>query len=414
MKLHIGIAGPVATEHVADFLSCDTSTLPKGYSGAPLTGVLIGELLKQGHKVSAFTTDPSLYANSKVIKASGSNFDFYICPARPRAWRFNKNRLGRVVDGFAYERQQLFNAINLVNPDIIHAHWTYEFALAAIKTGLPHLITCHDAPIVVLRYTRSPYRAIRYLMARQVYRKGLQFSAVSSYMAAAVQHYTKKKISVVPNPLADYVIASGRTRTATTTTLRIGMICNGWDARKNPKPALQAFAKIHNDLPTAELHLFGVGFGVGEPVQLWCQQQGITMGMVFHGTTPHRQLIEQLNGLDLLIHPALEESFGVVVAEAMALGLPIVAGRHSGAVPWVVGIYETNIKRCCAVLTNVTDPDAIASAVVEAFDQYYPERSESAYVRARQMFAPGVIADAYIALYRQVLLNNDLKNLSDI
>ena len=406
MKMHIGIAGPIATEHVADLLACDTSTMPKGYTGAPLTGVLIGDLLKQGHKVSAFTTDASLYSNLETVKASGLNFDLYICPARPRAWRFNKNRLGRAMDGFAYEREQLLNAINMAKPDIIHAHWTYEFALAAIKSGLPHLITCHDAPAVILRYNPCPYRSVRYLMARSVFNKGQHYSGVSPYLAAAVQHYTKEPIAVVPNPLADFVLASGRIRSSRPTTKRIGLICNGWDARKNPKPSLQAFDKLHSIQPTLELHLFGFDFGAGEPAQQWCQKQGLLTGMVFHGATPHKQLIEHLNDLDLLLHPALEETFCVVIAEAMALGLPIVAGRHSGAVPWVVGIDDTTNNRCSAVLTDVTDPDAIVSAIEEAFDQNYPERSASGYARARQMFSTGVITESYIALYRQVLLAN--------
>jgi len=402
MKLHIGIAGPVATEHVAEFLACESSTLPKGYPGAPLTGVLIGELLKQGHKVSAFTTDSSLYANSELIKASGSNFDLYICPARPNAWRLNTNRLGRIVDGLAYERQQLFNAINMVKPEIIHAHWTYEFALAAIKTGLPHLITCHDAPAAVLRYTRSPYRAIRYLMACRVFQKGRYFTAVSSYIADAVHQYTKMPIDVVPNPIAGYVLSCGHLRSAPVTK-RLGLISNGWDAHKNSKPALQAFANIYKAQSSAELHLFGTGFGPGESAQQWCQDQGLSGGMVFHGSIPHTKLIEHLDGLDLLLHPSLEESFGVVIAEAMALGLPIVAGRHSGAVPWVVGIDDLTSKRCCAVLTNVSDPIAITRAIEEAFDQHYHERSVSGFNRARQLFAPDVIAADYMSLYRKIM-----------
>lgn len=406
MTLHIGIAGHIATEHVAEFLACDANLLPKGYiGGAPLMGVLIGELLKQGHKVSAFTTTPSPYPQSKTITASGANFDFYICPARPRAWRFNKYSLGRAVDGFAYERQQLFNAMKLANPDIIHAHWTYEFALAAIKSGLPHLITCHDAPAAVLRHTRSPYRAIRYLMARQVFRKGQHFSAVSHYMSEAVQHYTNHAVDVIPNPLAHHVLSNGRTRTRPPVK-RIGMVCNGWDDLKNPKASLMAFAKIHRNEPMSELHLFGREFGTGETAQQWCQQQGIAAGMIFHGATPHQQLIEQLDRLDLLLHPSLEESFGVVIAEAMALGLPIVAGSRSGAVPWVVGIDEATDRRCCAVLTDVSDPTAIASALEEAFDQYYPERSASGYARARQQFSPNSISQTYLALYRQILLSS--------
>lgn len=402
MKMHIGIAGPIATEYVADYLEGGISKLPKGYPGAPLTGILIGELLKQGHKVSAFTTDASIYSHSSTITANGLNFDFYVCPSRPRAWAFNNRRVGRIIDGFAYEREQLRDVMNIAKPDIIHAHWTYEFALAAISTGLPHLITCHDAPAVVLKYTKSPYRAFRYLMARQVFQKGLHFSAVSAYMALAVQHYTNKEVCIVPNPLANYVLTQGKPR-HTPKIKRIGLICNGWDTRKNPQPSLEAFAKIHQNEPTSELHLFGADFGTGQYAQQWCRQHAIESGMIFHGSTPHKQLIEHLNDLDLLLHPALEESFGVVIAEAMALGLPVVAGRHSGAIPWVVGIDDSSPNLCCAVLTDVSDPEAIAMSVEKAFEQNYPERSEAGFNRARQLFSPDVVANAYTSLYKNII-----------
>lgn len=400
--MHIGIAGPIATDNVAHLLSDSTGNLPKGYTGAPLTGALIGELIRQGHKVSAFTIDPSIYFQAKALKTSGPNFDFYICPCRPRAWRPNKFRLGRAVDGFAYEQNQILNAINTAKPDIIHAHWTYEFALAVIKSGIPHLITCHDAPLVILRYTRSLYRAIRYVMARRVFRKGKHFSTVSPYMASALQHYTEVPIYIVPNPIADYVIANGSPRKLPNTR-RIGLICNGWDTRKNPVPALMAFAKLHSVEPSFELHLFGADFGNGEKAQQWSLRNKLSKRMVFHGAVPHKQLIEHLNDLDLLLHPSLEESFGVVIAEAMALGLPIVAGRQSGAVPWVVGIEDNTNVCCSAVLTDVSDPDAIVSAITKAFDQNYPDRSAAGCHRARQMFSLDTVTKAYLALYQNIL-----------
>ena len=404
MKLHIGIAGPIATEHVAHLLAGDenVSSLPKGYTGAPLTAVLIAELLKQGHHVSGFTTDTSIYTQSRVIKASGPNFDFYICPERPRAWRLNKIRLGRAVDAFAYERKQLFDTFMLVKPDFMHVHWSYEFALAAIKTGIPHLITCHDAPAVVLRFNPCPYRAIRYLMARQVFRSGRHFSTVSKYMATVIQDYFKQPLAVVPNPLADFVLSGGSVRNLPVTK-RIALICNGWDARKNPKPALQAFADYHAEQPLAELHLFGNGFGAREEAQQWCEKMALTAGMFFHGAIPHKHLITQLNTLDMLLHPALEESFGVVIAEAMALGLPIVAGSQSGAVPWVVGAEETSPDHCSAVLTDVSNPAAIKTAIHKAFDENYAKRSAAGFARARQMFSPSAISSAYLSLYRQIL-----------
>jgi len=405
MKLHIGIAGPIATEHILDLLSCDTSNLPKGYTGAPLTAVLIKELLKQGHKISAFTTDNSIYLKSDTIKASGPNFDLYICPERPRAWRFNKFRLGRAIDGFAYERNQLVKAINIAKPQIINAHWSYEFALATITSGIPHLITCHDSPSVVFRYTRTLFRAIRYLMALQVFKKGQYFSSVSPYMAKMLQSYTLKPIEIIPNPLADFVIESGHIRTLPITK-RIGMICNGWDDRKNPKPALLAFAKLRKAQTKTELHIYGNDFGNNEAAQRSCDSHDISSGMIFHGAVTHKQLIEQLNDLDLLLHPSLEESFGVVIAEAMALGLPIVAGKNSGAVPWVIDYDETSNLVSSGVLTNVSNPDELILAMEIAFDQDYSQRSSVGYKSARERFSPKVITQAYLELYKKILLDS--------
>jgi len=410
MKLHIGIAAPIATEHVADLLDGEVGSLPIGYTGAPFTGALIAELLKQGHRVSAFTTDSSLFPQSEPVKASGPDFDLYICPERPRAWRFNQRFPGRALDGFAYERRGLATTIKTVQPDIVHAHWTYEFALAAIATGLPHLISCHDAPAVILRFNPYPFRAIRYLMARAVFLKGRHFSTVSDYMLSAIQGYTKIPITVVPNPLAEFVLASGKIRSRPASR-RIGLVCNGWEARKNARPALQAFAQLYSNQQNVELHLFGQDFGPDQAAEQWCEQQGLAAGMIFHGPTPHKRLIERLDSMDLLLHPSLEESFGVVIAEAMALGLPVVAGRHSGAAPWVVGFMENSHEQCCAVLTDVSAPEAIVAAVNTAFDEHYQERSAMGYARARKMFTPAVITAAYLALYRQILAADALSTL---
>jgi hypothetical protein len=38
-------------------------------------------------------------------------------------------------------------ALQREQPDILSAHWTYEFAAAAIATGIPHVVTAHDAPL---------------------------------------------------------------------------------------------------------------------------------------------------------------------------------------------------------------------------------------------------------------------------
>ena len=401
--LHIVLAGPIAGDDIAGYLypSELAKQLPIGYLGAPLMGILIGQLLALGHRVTGITTDSALSHKQGAITRQGPGFSFVVCPARPQAWRNNGWRLGRVVDLFSQERSLIRSAMLAARPDIVHAHWSYEFALAAIDQPAPHLITCHDAPAVVLRFTRSPYRALRYLMARQVFRRGNAFTTVSDYMARELAPALHAVPQVVANPVAPYVFALGRDR-QWPATRKVVMVCNGWNRLKNPEPALRGFALWRATEPLAELHLYGADFGPGERGQLWAVAHGMADGVHFHGRLPHLELVQRMAMADVLLHTSLEESFGVVLAEAMALGLPVVAGRHSGAVPWVVGTDDAG-QTLCGHLVDVVSPVFVSHGLIAAFDSAYGSYSAAGRLQAVQRFSPTTVASTYTDLYATIL-----------
>jgi hypothetical protein len=97
--------------------------------------VLIGELLRQGHQVLGITVDYRLGGQAPVV-ARGPGFELHVLPGRLRAWRFNGWQPGRALDAFRVERQALVATLAALRPDVVHAHWTYEFALAALDSGL--------------------------------------------------------------------------------------------------------------------------------------------------------------------------------------------------------------------------------------------------------------------------------------
>lgn len=413
--MRIAIAAPIATADLSARLHGGGHGLPAGYLGAPLTAVLIGELLDQGHEVAAITVD-YVFDGPQPARASGPGLSFDVLPGRRHAWRFNGRQPGRILDLFRVERRALCAAILAANVDLVHAHWTGEFALAAQASGVPHVITAHDSARQVLKHTRSPYRAGRALMAHQVLRQAGCVTAVSDYLAHEIARPGGALPLALPNPVAAAVIAAGAAR-AGASARRIGMVGNGWGSRKNAIPALQAFAQwraqwpaseLANELasesahgklpgPAPELHLFGADFGPGERAAAWVARHLSPAGMHFHGMLAHSELMARLARLDLLLHPALEESFGVVLAEAMALGLPVVAGAHSGAVPWVVGDAQW--------LVDVRSPDAIAAALNEAFTDLdrYAKASQQGRQRVLDHFTPAAVAAQYLAVYQQVL-----------
>lgn len=404
--MHIAIVGPIATADITHLLEGDQSGLPLGYPDAPLLVTLIGELLRLGHRVSAFTLskDISLSQREPII-AHGRNFTLSYSPMRRRAWQPNGWRSGRILDLYAFERNHMRKAIQQAAPEVVHAHWSYEFALAALQTGLPHVVTCHDSPYRVAKFyssakpTQSLYRWLKVLMAHKVLRQARCVTAVSSYMRDEMQGMTKVPISVVPNPVDAFAFVLGNTRKSPLSSC-FAMVCNGWQVLKNPEPALRAFARYRACHQEAELHLYGNDFGIGQTAENWSIEQGIAVGMVFHGAIPHKKLLEALASADLLIHPSLEESFGLSIAEAMAMGVPVVAGESSGAVPWVVGDG--------GMLCDVRQENAIYQVIEQVLiPENYARLSIAARERVESMFTASAVAAAYLKTY-QAALNVEL------
>src|SRR5262249_6255522 len=98
------------------------------------------------------------------------------------------------------------------------------------------------------------------------------------------------------------------------------------------------------------------------------QELGIPERVSFCGFVPNEELPRRIAGAALLLHPTQSESFGQVLGEAAALGLPVVTSRV-GAVPEVVEHGRTGL------LCRADD--------VEDFAQALSELAGSAELRAR-------------------------------
>ena len=406
MTLHIGIAAPIAIADIRHLLDDPSAPLPRGYAGAPLLGTLISELLRRGHRVSAFTLSSDLPLDAAgTVVARGPGFELHCCPMRPRAWPFNGRRVGRIVDLYAFERRGLEHAIAQARPDVVHAHWAYEFAWAALRSGLPHVVTCHDSPFTIARFQRDfrhgAYRWLRAGMAWHVLRHAHQVTSVSPYMIGQIQSLCRARVSVVPNPVPERAFI--RRLAPQPGRRRVLMAANGWDVRKNGQVALRAFALLADRLPGVELHAFGHDHGEGEAAQRWWQQSGLRGNVHFSGAVPHDQLLTALADADVFMHTSLEESFGAVLAEAMAAGVPAVAGIRSGAVPWVVGEAGR--------LVDVTQPHAVAQALHDLL----VDTDEAVRIgsigsrRVRSMFSAQAVASAYELEYEIALARGDTR-----
>lgn len=145
---------------------------------------------------------------------------------------------------------------------------------------------------------------------------------------------------------------------------------------KNLEALLRAFAQLEG-----EPHLVIVG-AAGDQTSLraLATQLGVADHVRILGL--RRDMAHVLAACDVFVHPALAESFGFVILEAMAMARPVVATR--------VGIAEEAITDgVTGVLAEGNDPDAIRQAIdrMLTMRDRWPEMGVRARSRARD-FTP--------------------------
>jgi len=80
--------------------------------------------------------------------------------------------------------------------------------------------------------------------------------------------------------------------------------------------------------------MIGYGLGPGGPAESWAAERGLADGITFVGPLPHDRVLDFVAATDILVHPSLEESCCMVIAEAQLAGVAVIGGAHSGGVPW--------------------------------------------------------------------------------
>jgi glycosyltransferase involved in cell wall biosynthesis len=388
-RLHVALVGPMDARALAHHLSA-AAQIP----GGPPTPVneLADALLALGHRVSVYTP---LEGPSTTVRLSGEKLDITFIPYRTRH---------RARNFFRHERRALERELKYLDADIVHAHWTYELTFAAIKSGKrPLLVTAHDAPLSVLRHMPDPYRLIRAVMAIRTRFAIRKLTAVSPYTADRWRNQMlyRRPVTIIPNILPDLPLAAPLSRGSRWVILDVA----DNSRLKNVRTLIRAFAMVLERYPQAELRLVGHGLAAEDPIVEWARSRRLDANITFVGPVDRADIANEYARASIFCHASLEESHGVSIIEALHAGLPVIAGKHSGAVPWT--LFEGQAGR----LVDVRDPAAIAAAVADALDDplstVAPGFDVAKAINDRHR--PDVVAAAYLSEYRRLIEADQLR-----
>lgn len=163
----------------------------------------------------------------------------------------------------------------------------------------------------------------------------------------------------------------------------IAAFCGYLIARKRPELILEAVAGL-DDRPAV---LF-IGRG---PLQEALERQARTLGVeaIFCGFREGADLARHYRASDFLILPSDDDPWGLVVNEAMAAGLPVIASDACGATPDLVieGVTgfsfvagdAADLRRAISALLAADRP-AMAEAALARIGEWTPEHSARSLV----------------------------------
>lgn len=184
--------------------------------------------------------------------------------------------------------------------------------------------------------------------------------ALSQYSKTAISseyHVSRSRIRVTYGGVDDVFLSAGKKRALNDRLILL--FCGRIDEPGGQKgidillKSVSMVSKRHDFL----LEIVGTGSGLKhyekEVIRL-----GIDSRVVFKGFVEHDRLPNEYTKADLFVFPSRNESFGLAICEAMAMGLPVVSTRV-GAIPEIVEDRKTGI------LVDPDNPAALAIAIEE-------------------------------------------------
>ena len=163
--------------------------------------------------------------------------------------------------------------------------------------------------------------------------------------------------------------------------------------RLSREKRVETLRPILDAIPSAQLAIVG-----GGPMQPELEALFAGTRTKFTGYLYNDDLAQAYASADIFVFPGANETFGNVVLEAMASGLPVVAPRAGG-------ILDTMVDRETGFLYEPDDIPAMIYAVQRLINSCYLSRSMSVAARQRALdFSWEVILDQLIADYRQIVL----------
>ena len=272
---------------------------------------------------------------------------------------------------------------------LLHAHVSFPAGWVAMRlseeTGIPYLVTEHMSPFPFRHLMRGGEVVPE---VAEPLRRAHRVTAVSRSLARQIRERVGVEAVVVPNGVDEDLFTPGPARGDGFTFLTVA----GLEPQKGIDDLLRAIARL-GELPGVRFRIAGSG-SRARAYRALAARLGVSRRLAWLGPLAPGAVRDEMRACDAFVLTSRHESFGVVFAEAIACGKPVLATRCGGPEDIV---HEDN-----GLLVAVGDIAAIAAALgrLARRERVFDARAIRADFAAR--FGSRVVADRFAALYREM------------
>ena len=279
-------------------------------------------------------------------------------------------------------------------PDLFHAHsvlWGgYVATLVAQKYGIPYVITEHSSA-----YARALVLPWQGLYIRESLCKAAKVIAVSHSLATLLRKYSpEKEIQIVPNVVnTDFFTLPSTPRAIKPFRfLTVASLI----PNKGIDVLIRAFAWTFRDQSDVCLEVGGDGPQRAE-LEALAESLKIEDKVRFIGFLSRDQVRDAMWRANVFVLASFQETFGVVLIEALATGLSVIATRSGGP--------EDFVWPQVGWLVESGNMDDLARCLKHVYGNYLQVCTREPEIRkyAMQHFSEKAVTEMLLESYNQIL-----------
>ena len=283
-------------------------------------------------------------------------------------------------------------------PDLVHVHTGMKAGPAALwmkkKFGIPYIITEHWSGFLDNADEKLKDTPLSFQKGwKKVINGATAISAVSATLAKGLANCIKiKSPIVIPNVVNTNIFSYDETKLNNNTTPTFIHI-SGMQPLKNPDLIIEAFQKLITEFPEAKLYMIGA-----KPEKLIqkASQLGNGKQVEFFEEMPQKDLYDFIRQSTALILFSSYETFGCVIIEANACGVPVIVSD-------IPVFHETVKQDVNGIFVEPGNTEALAIAMKQIINTNTQWNKTAVAANAIAQYSYSVVGKQFLNWYEEII-----------